>query len=138
MEKSNQAPGQVSYDGGMESIKILREKVDPQKIKELAESVFADMIKIVADVDREILAAGGELHADAEALLLEDGSKQDNLWGANFFPWKEPFRRLQYTALINIRPGADNAGMLIQNPDIRRKVQSIVEKLLLATHEKMA
>lgn len=39
-------------------------------------------IKIVVDVGRKILAAGGEKHVDGERILLGDGSRQEDLWGA--------------------------------------------------------
>jgi len=49
---------------------------------------FEDMVKYVVDVQRRVIAIGGELHADAEQILLnlEDGSRQEDLWGANYYP----------------------------------------------------
>lgn len=43
-------------------------------------------MKFVVDVERGILAIGGEMHAEAEQRLLEHGSRQANLWGANYYP----------------------------------------------------
>ncbi len=57
------------------------------------------------------MAVGGELHADAEALLLQQGSRQEDLWGGNFYPWLEADKRVEYTALINIRPSMDHPHM---------------------------
>jgi len=47
------------------------------------------MIKFVVDVEREIIVFGGELHSDAEEILVENGSDNRNLWGGNLYPLKE-------------------------------------------------
>jgi hypothetical protein len=44
----------------------------------MAEAGFGNLVKAVVDVEREIMAVDAELHADEEALLLEDGSLQGN------------------------------------------------------------
>ena len=108
--------------------RIIREKMTAEEITQIAADTFGDMIKIVVDVDRGILAAGGMLHADAEALLLEDGSNQFDIWGANYFLQRIPNAKLEYTALINIRPSDKNTAQHIQSKDIRRKVKAIVEQ----------
>ena len=74
---------------------------------------------IVIDVETEKIAVGGELHADAEKILLEQGSRHSSIWGANFYPWNEPDKRIEYTALINIRPKQDNPSMEILSEKIK-------------------
>ncbi len=59
----------------MPDILIPAEKIEQKVLKELAKKWFEDMIKYVVDVKREIIAIGGELHADAEEILIEDGSR---------------------------------------------------------------
>lgn len=120
------------------AIEVIREKITKEKLKKLCEASFGKAIKIVVDIDREILAAGGELHADEEAVLLEDGSKQESLWGGNFYPWKNPQERIEYLALINIRPSQGNKSMKIESTEVRTKFKQIVENLLLEPDEKMA
>jgi len=61
------------------------------------------MVKIVVDVKRDVIAIGGALHADGEKVLLENGSRERDLWGANFYPGNPPEERIEYSALINIR-----------------------------------
>ena len=61
-------------------------------------TMLNDMVKLVIDVEKEIIGIGGELHADAETLLLEHGSNQTDLWGANFYPWHCPNERIHYTS----------------------------------------
>ena len=85
------------------------------------------MIKIAVDIRRRILAGGGEMQADYESVLLEEGSEQNDLWGANWYPAEQ---RIDYEALINIRPWLSNRSIVIQNEDIRRQVQAITIELL--------
>lgn len=85
------------------------------------------MIKIAVDIRRRILAGGGEMQADCESVLLEEGSEQNDLWGANWYPAEQ---RIDYEALINIRPWLSNRSIVIQNEDIRRQVQAITIELL--------
>jgi hypothetical protein len=88
------------------------------------------MVKLVVDTRRRIVGIGGELHADAEQLLLEDGSQQADLWGANYYPGRGPDDCLEYTALINIRPSQDNPSMEILEPAIRDVVRELVFGLI--------
>jgi hypothetical protein len=91
---------------------------------------FEDMVKYVVDVERGIAAVGGELHADAEALLLEDGSAQEHLWGANYYPGRGPDACIEFTSLINVRPSRDNPAMEIQSEETRGRVREITFALL--------
>ncbi len=63
-------------------IHLLREKAMPEQIQDML-AEYKKMIKIAVDVRRTTLAGGGIMHADCEALLLEDGSDQDDIWGAS-------------------------------------------------------
>jgi len=106
--------------------KIIKSPLNKTETKELAEGFFGDMIKIVVDVEAGKVAAGCSLHADAEQLLLKHGSKQADIWGANIFPGRKSGQRLEFTALINIRPKHGNKSQYISSPDIRRKVESMI------------
>lgn len=116
---------------------ITNTKISTLQIKELCEQGFRDMVKVVVDIEKGIVGIGGELHADAEALLLERGSDQKHLWGANFYPYHSPDERISYTALINIRPHQDNPSLEILDETIKRKVKVIIEKLVLNPDEKL-
>jgi hypothetical protein len=91
---------------------------------------FEDMVKFVVDVERRVAAVGGELHADEEALLLEHGSRQDDLWGANYYPGRGEDACFEYTSLINIRPARGNRSMEIQDAGIRERVRAIAAALI--------
>ena len=73
------------------------------------------------------MGVGGELHSDAEELLINEGSNQEDIWGANLYPYKSADERLEYTSLINIRPGQGNLSMEIENKNLRRKIQIMTE-----------
>jgi hypothetical protein len=112
-------------DENLPDILIISDRIDPGELKRLVLLHFGDMVKIVVDLERRLVAAGGELHADAEQLLLQDGSRQTDLWGANYFPGRGTEGCIEYTALINIRPAQENRGMLIADPETRKRVQEI-------------
>jgi uncharacterized protein DUF5674 len=115
----------------MESdIVVLDRKIDPAELARLVHLQFEDMVKYVVDVERRIAAVGGALHADAEALLLESGSRQADLWGANYYPGRGRDACIEYTSLINIRPGQGNRGMFIVDPEIRDRVRDITFVLI--------
>ena len=107
-------------------ILIIREQATPEQIEQMAETYVGLMIKLAVDIEREILAGGGELHADCEQTLLEDGS-QENVWGADWYP---EVRRVGFESLINIRPRQQNRSMEIKNPVLKEKIETIVRNLL--------
>ena len=111
-------------------IVVVDTRLPASELKRLVARFFEDMVKYVVDVERGIAAVGGELHADAEALLLERGSRQEALWGANYYPGKGREGCIEYTALINIRPAAGNRGMEIEDPDLRERVRQITFTLI--------
>jgi hypothetical protein len=88
------------------------------------------MVKYVVDVERGIVAIGGEMHAEAEQLLLESGSRQADLWGANYYPGRGREGCIEYTSLINIRPSAGNRGMELMDPTLRARVAELTFALV--------
>lgn len=111
-------------------IVLLTEPVETSVLKELVARFFEDMAKYVVDVERGVIALGGELHADAEALLLESGSRQPDLWGANYYPDSDPDDCIEYTSLINIRPSQDNPSMEVQDETVRARMRDITFRLI--------
>ena len=107
-------------------IYILREKPTSIQIADMLKE-YETMIKIVVDIRRRILAGGGEMHSDCESVLLESGSEQDDLWGANWHPSEA---RIAFESLINIRPRLGNRSILIQDETIRKQVEEITRQIL--------
>lgn len=107
-------------------IHLLKEKAVPVQIQEMLQE-YENMIKIVVDIRRRYLSGGGEMHADCESVLLEDGSEQDDLWGANWYPSEQ---RIEFESLINIRPRLGNRNIVIQDENLRKQVESVTRELL--------
>ncbi len=112
------------------SVKIIRDKISQEEFNKIAKNGFGEMVKIVVDVERGIMALGGELHADEEDVLVKDGSNSINLWGANIYVSKPKEEKLQFTALINIRPAKGNRSMEISDQNIKEKITQIVNDLI--------
>jgi hypothetical protein len=116
---------------GSPGILIVREhRIAAAELARLVLLYFEDMVKYVVDVERGVIGLGGEMHADAEQLLLEDGSRQADLWGANYYPGRGRDGCIEYTALINIRPAAGNRSMEIQDPALRERVRNLTWALV--------
>jgi hypothetical protein len=106
---------------------IIRAKASKKELQEIAEH-FEGYIKVVVDFDREILAGGGDRHSDDERILLDDGSKQKDLWGGGL---DIETGEIDYNSIINLRPKQDNPSRDILSKEIREKFDKIVKKLLL-------
>jgi hypothetical protein len=107
-------------------IHLLKEKATPAQLQDMLER-YESMIKIVVDIRRRVLSGGGEMHADCESVLLEGGSEQDDLWGANWYPNEQ---RSEFESLINIRPRLGNRSILIQDENLRRQVEAVTLEIL--------
>ncbi|MEO0825857.1 MAG: DUF5674 family protein [Cyanobacteria bacterium J06635_15] len=107
-------------------IHIICDRATTKQMRQMLEALGV-YIKLAVDIERGILAGGGELHADCEQLLLQDGSEQTHLWGADWYPLKQA---VGYESIINIRPSVGNLSMEIQDPALREKVDQIVQSLL--------
>ena len=107
-------------------IHILKEPATPLQVQEMLQE-YETMIKIVVDIRKHLLSGGGEMHADCETALLDDGSEQDDLWGANWYPNEQ---RIEFEALINIRPRLGNRSIVIQDESLRRQVESVTREIL--------
>ena len=104
---------------------IIRAKIDSQTRQKIAEDLKG-YIKVVVDIRRTILAAGGEKHVDGERLLLEDGSLQQDLWGAGL---DLETGETDFDSLINLRP-MQNRSREILDEGSRKKVAAVIESLL--------
>ncbi len=107
---------------------IVRETISRRELEEIAKNQFGAFVKAVVDLERGILAIGGELHADEEALLLEDGSKQNDLWGINLYPEKSEAEWVEFDSMINVRPSQGNSSRDVQDQSIREKIKDVIQK----------
>jgi len=111
-------------------IKIIKHKISKPEITKLAQETYGEMVKGVVDIKQNIMALGGELHADCETVLLEQGSRQADLWGFNIYPAKSLDDRIEFTSLINIRPAQGNRSIEIQDKNLQKQISVIVNNLV--------
>ena len=115
---------------GPPPIVLLSRRIEPVALSHLVQDGFRDMVKFVADVERGVIAVGGELQTDAEQVLLEDGSQPEDLWGANYYPGRGREGCIEFTSLINIRPARDNPGMEIADPATQERIRALTFELI--------
>ncbi len=114
----------------MWQIKIIREPISRDELRQLAQEGFGDFIKAVVDLEQKIMAIGSELHADEEEVLLEQGSRQADLWGINIYPDKRDEERIEFDSMINLRPSQGNRSRGVQDAMTRQKIQELVVTLI--------
>ncbi len=115
----------------MPDIELVRELVRLTHLNSLAQGSFGELVKAVVDVEQGIMAVAGELHADEEALLLDAGSRQEDLWGINLYPaeyggpgW------IEFDSMINVRPRQGNRTRDVEHPSVRTQIIEIVDRLV--------
>ena len=109
-------------------MKIIHQKLPLKELNSMAQAMFGDMVKGVVDIDRELIALDAELHSDLEALLLEDGSKQANLWGINLYPEASRDDFIEFDSMINVRPSVGNRSRGVQDELVRKKIVEVIAK----------
>ena len=111
-------------------ITIIRDAVTRHELNDMAKQQFGDMVKAVVDVEQGIMAIGGELHSDEEAMLLDQGSVQKNLWGINLYPERPASEWIEFDSMINVRPSGGNRSRYVENAETRDIVTTIVNRLV--------
>jgi len=118
-------------DEAASPVTVVSETISLATLKEIAASGFGDLVKAVVDVERGVMAVGGELHSDGEAILLDTGSRQADLWGINLYPDEYGAEGwIEYDSLINIRPRQGNRSRLVEDSGVRAAVVDIVGRLV--------
>jgi len=112
-------------------IVVISEPISAEQLTETAAERFGDMVKAVVDINRRMLAIGGGMHSDEEAVLLEQGSAQTDLWGINIYPDKPRSEWIEFDSLINIRPRQNNRSRVVEDAGTRELIQEIVDSLIL-------
>jgi len=111
-------------------MQIIKEKIAVDVLRRMVQKMFGNLVKAVVDIEKEIMAIDGELHADELAILLENGSEQKNLWGVNIYPNKIGNDFIEFDSVINIRPYQENRSRGVENEQIRKKIIEVVNKLI--------
>lgn len=110
--------------------RIIRTPITRTELRELAQAHFGDMVKAVVDVSRGVMAVSGELHSDEEALLLEDGSRQSDLWGINLYPDAAAAEWIEFDSMINVRPSQNNRSRDVLDKSLRDTIRGVVLALV--------
>jgi len=105
---------------------IIRERASEEVLSSVAEDLKG-YIKVVVDVRHKILSAGGKMHVDGERILLEDGSKQLDVWGGGL---DLETGEVDFDSVINLRPGQNNVSREVLDPGIRKQMEAIIRALL--------
>lgn len=114
------------------AIKIVKTPIKRTELAEIASEGFGDMVKAVVDVEREIMAIGGELHADEEVELTDkENSKRENTWGINLYPKKLNDDWIEFDSMVNLKPHYGNRSRDVESPEIREKIKKMVNKLVI-------
>ncbi len=105
---------------------IIKEKASEERILKVAEDLKG-YIKVVVDIRRKILSAGGKMHSDGERLLLEDGSKQADVWGGGL---DLETGEIDFDSMINLRPKQNNPSREVLDSETRKQMEVIIHALL--------
>lgn len=111
-------------------MKIVEDKISIKELNKMAKKMFGNLVKAVVDIEKEIMAVGGELHSDEQELLIEKGSKQENLWGINLYPEIKDENWIEFDSMINLKPLFNNRTRGVENPELKEKIINIVNKLI--------
>ena len=111
-------------------IQIVSAPIPLGDLRRLAKGQFGEFVKAVVDVSRGIMAVGGELHADEEAALLQDGVRQADLWGINLYPDLAMPDFIEFDSMINVRPSQGNRSRGIEDVAVRQQIEEVVARLV--------
>jgi hypothetical protein len=118
-------------DSNEDSIVIISAPISSERLVRIASENFGDMVKAVIDINQRLLALGGGLHADEEALLLAQGSMQADLWGINIYPEKPRSEWVEFDSMVNIRPRWGNRSRGVEDTAVQQLILEIVDSLIL-------
>ncbi|MEK7175523.1 MAG: DUF5674 family protein [Patescibacteria group bacterium] len=106
---------------------LLEKNINKEELQEIAKNIFGNVVKLVVDVENEIIALDAELHIDLAELLVKNGSTQKNLWGVNIYPDVEGDDWLEFDSMVNLKPQFGNRSRFVENPIIREKIIKIIK-----------
>ena len=112
-------------------MKLISDKVTIEELKKMSKRMFGNLVKAVVDVEKEVMVIDAGLHSDQESLLLDEGSKQEYLWGINLYPNKTDESWIEFDSMINLRPSWGNESRGVEDPVIQATIIKIVNKLVV-------
>ena len=119
------------YTLSMKAASIYSSPLRREILRALALEGYGTMVKAVVDLKRQIMTLGGEMHADGQRILLEDGSCEEDLWGFNLYPDRTDDSWIVFDSMINIRPWQNNRTRSIEDPQIQDSIRAFLQKYIL-------
>ena len=114
-------------------MQVVDKEIALSELKQMSEKMFEALVKAVVDIDKEIMVVDADFHADEEHLLLENGSKQESLWGINIYPdEKGSDRFIVFDSMINLRPSWGNKSRGVEDSKVRERIKEIVNRLVVS------
>ncbi len=107
-------------------MEIITASITLEELKRIACEIFGNSVKAVVDTEKNLIALDAELHSDLEAMLLNDGSKQKDVWGINLYPELQGEDFIEFDSMINLRPSQGNTSLGVENEETRKKIIAIV------------
>lgn len=107
---------------------LLTKKTDQVTLKKVSEDLDG-YVKVVIDIKKKIMTAGGTRHVDGEQLLLSQGSRQEDLWGGGV---DLETKAVDYDSMINIRPYQNNPSREVLSHDVRKIMDELIKNFILA------
>src|SRR3990167_5226158 len=107
-------------------MKTITSPITRKELADIATQKFGDLVKAVVDIEKKIMVIDADLHADEEAELLHQGSKQEHLWGINLYPELTNEDFIEFDSMINVRPSINNMSRSVESESIRKQIINIV------------
>jgi len=108
------------------------EKIAMARLREMADRIYSGMVKADVDIAQKLIVIDAELHADIEQYMLDNGSRQEDIWGINLYP--DEFGTpdfIEFDSLINIRPQQGNRSRYVEDENVRREIAKIVSEAII-------
>ena len=116
----------------MADIRIIKNPITKTELKKIAEEKFGDLAKAAVDIEKKIMAVGGEVHADMETLLMEkENSLRKDTWGINLYPENSEEDFIEFDSMINLKPALGNRTRNVEDEKIRKEIMAIVNNLIV-------
>jgi len=101
-----------------------------EELRKMAAESFGNFVKAVVDIRKRVMTMDASLHADEEAYLIQNGSRQSDLWGINLYPDLIGDDFIEFDSMINLRPNQKNLSRGVDDPDIQNCIRRIVASLV--------
>jgi hypothetical protein len=112
-------------------MKIVKDKIEIAELKEMALRMHGNLVKVMVDIEKNIIAINAPMHSDLlELLIKEENSEPKNLWGINIHPDKTSEDFIEFDSMMNLKPALGNKSRNVEDPAIREKIIVIINNIV--------